>query len=100
MFKALRTNKSLMPTRQLMNRGAHNGVAAALRVTGDAKTENARLRRSLALSYRLMDRLGLNEGACNHLTVKAPMAKGGGGHVMLLAPGEYSSHIPVLVNVL
>ena len=52
--------------------------------------ENLRLRRQLALSYRLLDRLGLNEGACNHLTVMAPAKNGAGQNdeVMLLAPGR------------
>ena len=50
--------------------------------------ENLRLRRQLAVSYRLLDRLGLNEGACNHLTVMAPAKNGGQDEVMLLAPGK------------
>ena len=57
---------------------------------GDARAENARLRRNLALSYRLLDRLDLNEGTCNHLTVLAPARDGSGKSVMLLAPG----HLP------
>ena len=48
--------------------------------------ENWRLRRHLALAYRLLDRLELNEGACNHLTVMAP-AQNGNGEVMLVVPG-------------
>ena len=48
--------------------------------------ENWRLRRHLALAYRLLDRLELNEGACNHLTVMAP-AQNGSGEVMLVVPG-------------
>ncbi len=71
-----------------MNRAMLNDVATALRTSADPKMENARLRRSLALSYRLMDRLGLNEGASNSLTVKAPAANGSNGSVMLMAPGE------------
>ena len=43
----------------------------------------------LALSYRLLDHLGLNEGACNHLSVMAPARSGKRGEeVMLLGPGE------------
>ena len=48
--------------------------------------ENWRLRRHLALAYRLLDRLELNEGACNHLTAIAP-AQNGSGKVMLVVPG-------------
>ena len=48
--------------------------------------ENTRIRRQLALAYRLIDRLELNEGACNHLTAIAP-AKNGNGQVMLVVPG-------------
>ena len=48
--------------------------------------ENWRLRRHLALAYRLLDRLHLNEGVCNHLTVMAP-AQNGQGEVMLVVPG-------------
>ncbi len=62
-------------------------AAAAQRPCSDAAGENARLRRSLALSYRLLDRLALNEGTCNHLTVEAPARDGSGRKVMLLAPG-------------
>ena len=53
--------------------------------------ENTRIRRQLALAYRLIDRLELNEGACNHLTAMAP-AKSGDGEVMLVVPGEHSIH--------
>ncbi len=64
-------------------------AAAAQRRSRDPAAENLRQRRNLALSYRLMDRLGLNEGTCNHLTVAAPARDGRGGtKVMLLAPGE------------
>ena len=42
----------------------------------------------LALSYRLLDHLGLNEGACNHLSIIAPARNGKQGEeVMLLGPG-------------
>ena len=49
--------------------------------------ENTRIRRQLALAYRLIDRLQLNEGACNHLTAMAP-AKDGKGQIMLVVPGK------------
>ena len=62
-------------------------VTEALKPCLDPEKENLRLRRQLALSYRLLDRLELNEGACNHLTVMAPMRDGSGKEVMLLAPG-------------
>ena len=52
------------------------------------KTENLRIRRELALAYRLIDKLQLNEGACNHLTAMAP-AQSGQGQVMLVVPGSF-----------
>ena len=45
-----------------------------------------RLRQHLALSYRLLDRLSLNEGSCNHLSVMAPARDGGGQEVSKLDP--------------
>lgn len=63
-----------------------NSVDDAVTPKSDPMEENARIRRQLALAYRLIDRLGLNEGACNHLTAMAP-AKNGNGHVMLVTPG-------------
>ena len=39
------------------------------------------------MAYRLIDRLQLNEGACNHLTAMAP-AKDGKGQIMLVVPGK------------
>ena len=52
----------------------------------DPREENIRIRRQLALAYRIIDRMGLNEGACNHLSAMAP-AKNGQGEVMLVTPG-------------
>ena len=47
----------------------------------------------LALSYRLLDHLQLNEGACNHLSVLAPARSGKSGQrVMLLGPGAYPNY--------
>jgi len=55
------------------------------------KEENKRLRMNLALAYRILDELSLNEGACNHLSVMAPPQEPGKDEeIMLLAPG----HIP------
>jgi len=53
----------------------------------DPKEENFRLRQNLALSYRIIDDLSLNEGSCNHLSVMAPSQTPGGEEVMLIAPG-------------
>eukprot|EP00095_Tigriopus_kingsejongensis_P003375 maker-scaffold153_size302544-snap-gene-1.11 protein:Tk03375 transcript:maker-scaffold153_size302544-snap-gene-1.11-mRNA-1 annotation:"predicted protein" len=61
-------------------------VPSAQTPSRDPRVENLRLRRHLALSYRLMETLNLNEGACNHISVMAP-AQSGVGEVMLLAPG-------------
>ena len=63
-------------------------VQASMRPSADPVEENLRLRRQLALSYRLLERLNLNEGACNHVSVVAPAKCGSGEVVMLLAPGE------------
>ena len=41
-------------------------------ITGNPQYENRRVRRNLALAYRLLNRLELNEGVCNHLTAMAP----------------------------
>ena len=77
------------PVRGASSSSSDLSAAAAQRRSRDPAAENLRQRRNLALSYRLMDRLGLNEGTCNHLTVAAPARDGRGGtKVMLLAPGE------------
>ena len=47
-------------------------LPAAATPLADPAAENWRLRQHLALSYRLMDELQLNEGSCNHLSVTAP----------------------------
>jgi hypothetical protein len=62
-------------------------VKNALIPQTDPYEENLRIRRQLALAYRVIDRLELNEGACNHLTAMAP-AKNGSGEVMLVVPGN------------
>ncbi|XP_013388724.1 uncharacterized protein LOC106157575 isoform X1 [Lingula anatina] len=50
-----------------------------------AQAANRRARVALAAAYRGLDKLGLNEGVCNHLTLRAPAANGE-GEVMLLIP--------------
>merc|ERR1719228_1067605 len=59
-------------------------------VKSDPAEENWRLRQNLALSYRVINDLALNEGSCNHLSVMSPPASGEGEEVMLIAPG----HLP------
>ena len=53
-------------------------------VRSDPAEENWRLRQNLALSYRIINDLSLNEGSCNHLSVMAPAASGSGEEVMLI----------------
>ena len=53
-------------------------------VRSDPAEENWRLRQNLALAYRVINDLALNEGSCNHLSVMAPAASGSGEEVMLI----------------
>jgi len=62
-------------------------VNEASLVESDHLKENWRLRQHLALSYRLLDSLQLNEGSCNHISVMAPAKAGPDNEVMLIAPG-------------
>ena len=59
-------------------------------VKSDPAEENWRLRQNLALSYRVINDLALNEGSCNHLSVMAPHVGGSGeeGEVMLIGELE------------
>ena len=63
-------------------------------VRSDPAEENWRLRQNLALSYRVINDLSLNEGSCNHLSVMAPQANGSGEEVMLI--GERSKITNIL----
>merc|ERR1711971_789448 len=62
-------------------------VNEASLVEADHLKENWRLRQHLALSYRLLDSLQLNEGSCNHISVMAPARADPDSEVMLIAPG-------------
>jgi len=62
-------------------------VNKASLVEADHLKENWRLRQHLALSYRLLDSLQLNEGSCNHISVMAPAKADPDSEVMLIAPG-------------
>ena len=57
-------------------------------ITGNTKHENRRIRRNLALAYRLLNRLELNEGVCNHLTAMAPCQTSKSKQTMLVIPGS------------
>ena len=57
-------------------------------ITGNTKHENRRIRRNLALAYRLLNRLELNEGVCNHLTAMAPCQTSNSKQTMLVIPGS------------
>ena len=59
-------------------------------ITGNTKHENRRIRRNLALAYRLLNRLELNEGVCNHLTAMAPCQTSHTKQTMLVIPGSIS----------
>lgn len=74
-------------TSSAISRSANLSVENAVKAQSNASDENVRIRRQLALAYRLIDKLKLNEGVCNHLTAMAP-AKNGKGTVMLVAPGK------------
>ena len=74
----------------MLSRARPGQVMTALEarsVKKDPGEENWRLRQNLALSYRVINDLALNEGSCNHLSVMAPAASGT-GEVMLIAPGH------------
>ena len=53
-------------------------------VRRDPAEENWRLRQNLAVAYRVINDLSLNEGSFNHLSVMAPAASGSGEEVMLI----------------
>ena len=57
-------------------------------ISGNSKFENRRIRRNLALAYRLLNRLELNEGVCNHLTAMAPRRDNTSEETMLVIPGK------------
>ena len=57
-------------------------------ITDCAKAENHRIRMNLALSYRVLNQLSLNEGVCNHLTAMAPSKDDRSVQTMLVAPGN------------
>jgi len=71
------------------SRSLHSPAIAnkASLVEPDHLKENWRLRQHLALSYRLLDSLQLNEGSCNHISVMAPAKADPDSEVMLIAPG-------------
>ena len=56
---------------------------------------NRRARIELAAAYRGLEKLNLNEGVCNHLSLVAPAANGN-GEVMLVIPyGLHWSEVSV-----
>ena len=52
----------------------------------NARRENWRRRVDLATAYRAFEKLSLNEGVCNHLSMIAPAANGSDENVMLIVP--------------
>ena len=60
--------------------------------TKDVSMENKIIRWNLALAYRELDRLKLNEGVCNHLSAMAP-ARNQSGETMLVIPGSVTFYI-------
>ena len=76
--------------------------SAAATVGAHAKSQdlphieaNRRARIELAAAYRGLEKLNLNEGVCNHLTLVAPAANGN-GEVMLVIPyGLHWSEVSV-----
>ena len=63
-----------------------HSVQRNVKVLKSSLAENWRIRRHLALAYRILDRLNLNEGACNHLSAICP-ASSGQEEVILVIPG-------------
>lgn len=62
-------------------------------ISGNSRFENRRIRRNLALAYRLLNRLELNEGVCNHLTAMAPCRDSPSEETMLVIPGMKSQTV-------
>ncbi|XP_013402824.1 uncharacterized protein LOC106168341 [Lingula anatina] len=58
-----------------------------------AQAANRRARVALAAAYRGLDKLGLNEGVCNHLTLRAPAANGEGEVLLLIPYGLHWSEV-------
>jgi len=79
--------RTLIP--RIVGRSLHSPaiINPASLVQTDHLKENLRLRQHLALSYRLLDSLQLNEGSCNHISVMAPARANPDKEVMLIAPG-------------
>lgn len=55
--------------------------------------ENWKLRCELATAYRAFERLGMNEGVCNHLTAKAPSLYTDNEMILLIPYGMYWSDV-------
>ena len=51
----------------------------------DATTANRKCRVELATAFRALEKLGMSEGVCTHLSMMAPAANGD-GRVMLMIP--------------
>lgn len=54
---------------------------------------NRQARIELAVAYRQMDRLGLSEGVCNHLTLMAPAAQEDGEVMLVVGYGVHWSKV-------
>ncbi|XP_013402792.1 uncharacterized protein LOC106168318 [Lingula anatina] len=59
----------------------------------NAQAANRRARVALAGAYRGLDKLGLNEGIDNHLSVRAPAANGEGEVLLLIPYGLHWSEV-------
>jgi len=93
--KAQKSQNYAQSPRLLSSKAALDGDACTIEdggnpISGNPKFENRRIRRNLALAYRLLNRLELNEGVCNHLTAMAPCRDSSSEETMLVIPG----HLP------
>ena len=91
--KAQKGQNHLQSARLLSSKAALDGDACTIEdggnpISGNPKFENRRIRRNLALAYRLLNRLELNEGVCNHLTAMAPCRDNSSEETMLVIPGK------------
>eukprot|EP00756_Hemistasia_phaeocysticola_P047841 Hpha_TRINITY_DN22303_c0_g1::TRINITY_DN22303_c0_g1_i1::g.177744::m.177744 len=85
-YKALRSDPRTKPRRPadpLAAATVRFGPGGVVESMGDGEW---RSRLDLAASYRYLDKAGLNEGICNHLTATVPHPDGGGGVCFLVVP--------------
>ena len=99
-FNQVKTNFISVSSRVIPPYRRSSTASKALSVKEAARLENWRRRVELAASYRILERLNLHEGVCNHLTMMAPAASGE-GQVMLIVPyGLHWSEVHEIFNII